>query len=127
MIRQALTLIFLAAMSKFVTVLNNGYYTVHLMIDKVGHGMTRSMQDELVEDLITIVTSFSGRVHGMRGSHGKHVAGSNVKADPCARAMDKAVSKAIDAAIEASVKVIVRRSKIQRSVSGKKCRGARTC
>ena len=77
---------------------------------------TRSMQDELVEDLIAIVTSFSGRVHGMRGSHGKHVAGSNVKADPCARAMDKAVSKAIDVAIDTAVNMIVRRSKIPRSV-----------
>jgi len=31
---------------------------------------TRSMQEELVQDLIAIVTSFSGRVHGMR-SHRK--------------------------------------------------------
>jgi len=37
---------------------------------------TRSMQDELVEDLIAIVTSFSGRVHGMRGTHGKRSGGS---------------------------------------------------
>ncbi|MBN2153351.1 MAG: hypothetical protein JW839_17995 [Candidatus Lokiarchaeota archaeon] len=33
------------------------------------HAATRSMHDELVEDLITIVTSFSGRVLGMQGSH----------------------------------------------------------
>jgi len=71
---------------------------------------TRSMQDELVEDLIAIVTSFSGRVHGMRGSHGKHVAGSKVKADPIARAMNKAVSAAIDAAIDAVVGEILKRS-----------------
>jgi putative resolvase len=32
---------------------------------------TRSMHEELVDDLIAIVTSFSGRVHGMRGHHGR--------------------------------------------------------
>jgi len=68
---------------------------------------TRSMQDELVEDLIAIVTSFSGRVHGMRGCHGKRVTGSNVKKDPCVVAMDKAVSKATDAAINDVVNKIV--------------------
>jgi hypothetical protein len=76
---------------------------------------TRSMQDELVEDLIAIVTSFSGRVHGMRGSHGKHVAGSSVKADPCAVAVAKAVSGAIDAAIDAVVRKILQRSQLPRS------------
>ena len=70
----------------------------------------RSMQDELVEDLIAIVTSFSGRVHGMRGSHGKHVAGSILPADPCAAAVAKAVSAAIDVAIDAVVRKIVKRS-----------------
>jgi predicted site-specific integrase-resolvase len=59
----------------------------------------QSMQDELVEDLIAIITSFSGRVHGMRGTHGKHVPASSVKEDPCAKAVGKAVSAAIDAAI----------------------------
>jgi hypothetical protein len=72
------------------------------------------MHDELVEDLIAIVTSFSGRVHGMRGSHGKHVAGSIMAADPCARAMNKAVSAAVDAAINAVVREILNRSQIQR-------------
>ena len=70
----------------------------------------RSMQDELVEDLIAFVTSFSGRVHGMRGSHGKHVAGSIVKADQHADAVAKVVSAAIDAAIDAVVRKIVKRS-----------------
>ncbi len=77
----------------------------------------RSMQDELVEDLIAIVTSFSGRVHGMRGTHGKQVAGSNVKADPIARAMDKAVSAAVDAAIDAVVCEIANR-RIRRAPYG---------
>ena len=87
----------------------------------------RSMQDELVEDLIAIVTSFSGRVHGMRGSHGKHVAGSIVKVDPRARAMDRAVSSAVDAAIDAVVREILRRSQIRRSSGVQKGRGTRTC
>jgi putative resolvase len=68
----------------------------------------RSMQDELVEDLIAIVTSFSGRVHGMRGSHGKHVVGSILPADSCAAAVAKAVSAAVDAAIDALVRKIVK-------------------
>ena len=68
----------------------------------------RSMQDELVEDLIAIVTSFSGRVHGMRGSHGKHVVGSILPADSCAAAVAKAVSAAVDAAIDAVVRKIVK-------------------
>ena len=55
------------------------------------------------------------RVHGMRGSHGKHVPGSSVTKDSCARAMDKAVSAAIDAAINAVVAKIVKRSEISRS------------
>jgi hypothetical protein len=85
------------------------------------------MQDELVEDLIAIVTSFSGRVHGMRGSHGKYVTGSIVKVDPIARAMDKAVSAAVDAAIDAVVREIMDRSQIQRPSGVQKGRGARTC
>jgi predicted site-specific integrase-resolvase len=88
---------------------------------------TLSMQDELVEDLIAIVTSFSGRVHGMRGSHGKHVTSSIATADPCARAMDKAVSAAVDAAIDVVVREILKRSQIQCSSVVKKGRGARTC
>jgi predicted site-specific integrase-resolvase len=87
----------------------------------------RSMQDELVEDLIAIVTSFSGRVHGMRGTHGKRVGGSTAKADPSARAVEKAVSDAVDAAIDAVVRDIVRRSKIPRSSKIQKDRGTRTC
>jgi predicted site-specific integrase-resolvase len=33
--------------------------------------VTRTVQEELVDDLIAIVTSFSGRVHGMRGHGGR--------------------------------------------------------
>jgi hypothetical protein len=47
--------------------------------------------------LIAIVTSFSGRVHGMRGVHGNR---AGRKMDPEDRAMATAVSDAIDAAID---------------------------
>jgi putative resolvase len=33
--------------------------------------VTKTVQEELVDDLIAIVTSFSGRVHGMRGRRGR--------------------------------------------------------
>ncbi len=77
---------------------------------------TRSMQDELVEDLIAIVTSFSGRVHGMRGLHGKHAGGSTARTDPVARAVEKAVSGAVDAAVDAAVRAILKPSQIRHSL-----------
>ena len=41
--------------------------TIHAINEK----METSMQEELVQDLIAIVTSFSGRVHGMRSHKNK--------------------------------------------------------
>ncbi len=76
-------------------------------IEVARQAATRSMQDELVEDLIAIVTSFSGRVHGMHGMHGKP-AGKSV--DPDDNAAAKAVSGAIDAAIDDVVAEILGRS-----------------
>ncbi len=73
---------------------------------------TQSMQDELVDDLIAIVTSFSGRVHGMRGVHGTRF---NKKPDPDSKAAAKAVSDAIEAAIDAVVAEIIGRSQIRRA------------
>ncbi len=73
---------------------------------------TRSMQDELVEDLIAIVTSFSGRVHGMRGVHGTR---GGKKVDPDGKAVLNAVTNAIEAAIDAIVASILGRSQIRRS------------
>jgi hypothetical protein len=70
---------------------------------------------------------FSGRVHGMRGSHGKHGTGSIATADTCTRAMDKAVSAAVDAAIDVVVREILKFSQIQSSSGVQKGRGARTC
>ncbi|MEX2717994.1 MAG: IS607 family transposase [Candidatus Sigynarchaeota archaeon] len=75
---------------------------------------TRSMQDELVEALIAIVTSFSGRVHGMRGVHGTH---AGKKPDPDNTTMAAAVSDAIDAAIDAVVAGILGGSQIRRSLT----------
>ena len=60
---------------------------------------TRSMHDELVDDLIAIVTSFSGRVHGMRGHHGSKVNGidhafQNALKRECDKAWRRAVASA---------------------------------
>jgi predicted site-specific integrase-resolvase len=73
---------------------------------------TQSMQDELVEDLIAIVTSFSGRVHGMRGVHEKH---AGKKIDPDDKAAAKAVSDAVDVAVDDAVRKIIVLSEIPRS------------
>jgi predicted site-specific integrase-resolvase len=76
---------------------------------------TRSVQDELVEDLIAIVTSFSGRVHGMRGTHGKRIGGAGTIADPIAKAVEKAISDAIEAAVDGAVRKILMAPEIPRS------------
>jgi putative resolvase len=78
---------------------------------------TRSMQDELVEDLIAIVTSFSGRVHGMRGTHGKRAPNSTTQVDREAMAIARVISISIDAAINAVVRNLMRRPKISRSLA----------
>jgi putative resolvase len=39
--------------------------------------VSKSIQEELVDDLIAIVTSFSGRVHGMRGRRGRKARGED--------------------------------------------------
>ena len=79
---------------------------------------TRSMQDELVEDLIAIVTSFSGRVHGMRGTHGNGARVVAMKPDPVARAIAKAVSAAVHAAIDSAVRDAMSCSRILHSRTG---------
>jgi putative resolvase len=60
---------------------------------------TRSMHEELVEDLVAIVTSFSGRVHGMRGrrKHSKPMTG--VETSIIARLVRREIRKAINAAV----------------------------
>jgi len=76
---------------------------------------TRSVQDELVEDLIAIITSFSGRVHGMRGTHGKRAATSTARVNPEAMAIARAISASIDATIDVVVHGIMSRPQISRS------------
>jgi predicted site-specific integrase-resolvase len=89
------------------------YFASHgVSIAVVRQAATRSMQDELVEDLIAIVTSFSGRVHGMRGVHGNH---AGKKEDPDGKAMAKAVLDAIDAAVDDVVAKILGNSQIRRA------------
>ena len=89
------------------------YFTSHgTSIVVARQPATQSMQDELVEDLIAIVTSFSGRVHGMRGVHGKH---AGKKLDPDDKAAAKAVSDAVDAAVDDAVRKILVLPEIPRS------------
>ncbi len=47
------------------------YFSSHgASITIINQTEVKGIQNELVQDLIAIITSFSGRVHGMR-SHGK--------------------------------------------------------
>jgi putative resolvase len=89
------------------------YFTSHgTSIIVARQPATQSMQDELVEDLIAIVTSFSGRVHGIRGVLGKH---AGKKLDPDGKAAAKAVSDAVDAAVNDAVRKILVLPEILRS------------
>jgi predicted site-specific integrase-resolvase len=89
------------------------YFTSHgTSIVVARQPATQSMQDELVEDLIAIVKSFSGRVHGMRGVHRKH---AGKKLDPDDNAAAKAVSDAVDAAVNDAMRKILVPPEIQRS------------
>ncbi len=46
-----------------------GSYGVQIMVIKARQ--TSSMQEEMVDDLIAIITSFSGKIHGMRSGKSK--------------------------------------------------------
>jgi len=65
---------------------------------------TRTMHDELVEDLIAIVTSFSGRVHGLRGRRGKNAVVCKPSLDPCFKSMARAITAASDTVVDALVR-----------------------
>ncbi len=92
------------------------YFASHgALIVVARQAATRSMQDELVEDLIAIVTSFSGRVHGMRGMHVKD---TGKKIDPEDKAAAKAVSEAIEFAVDDVVAGLYGVSKIRRTRAG---------
>lgn len=64
---------------------------------------TRSMHEELVDDLVAIVTSFSGRVHGMRGRRNRSKPLIPVESIIIARLVKRAIRKAIDAAVARSI------------------------
>ena len=67
---------------------------------------TRTMHDELVEDLIAIVTSFSGRVHGLRGKRAKNSLTSKGHTDPCLKPVARAVTAASNSVVDALVREI---------------------
>ena len=60
---------------------------------------TRSMHDELVDDLVAIVTSFSGRMHGMRGRRRRSKPIADVEATVIARLVKRENRKAVNAAV----------------------------
>lgn len=58
---------------------------------------TRSMHEELVDDLIAIMTSFSGRVHGMRGRRNRCKPLADVEATIIVKLVKREIRKAINA------------------------------
>lgn len=66
---------------------------------------TRSMHEELVEDLIAIVTSFSGRVHGIRGRRNRKNSLATVEASIIDKLVNREIQKAIDAVVRAILAV----------------------
>ena len=60
---------------------------------------TRSMHEELVEDLIAIVTSFSGRMHGMRGLQKRSKSPSSIEAIILARLVKREIRRAVDVVV----------------------------
>lgn len=62
---------------------------------------TMTMHEELVEDLVAIVTSFSGRMHGMRGRKRCKQSTIDIEARTMASMIKKENKKAIDAAVRA--------------------------
>jgi len=60
---------------------------------------TRSMHEELVDDLVAIVTSFSGRVHGMRRRRKRSKPFMDVEMLTLERLVKREIRKAIDVAV----------------------------
>ena len=61
---------------------------------------TRSMNEELVDDLIAIVTSFSGRLHGMRGKKGRVKSRSDVEAAIVLNKVELAITRAVNRVVK---------------------------
>lgn len=62
---------------------------------------TMTMHEELVEDLVAIVTSFSGRMHGMRGRKRCERSTIDIEASIVARMVNRETKKAMNAAVRA--------------------------
>jgi putative resolvase len=60
---------------------------------------TRSMHEELVDDLVAIVTSFSGRVHGMRGRRKRSKPWTGMETSFISKLVRREIRKAINAAL----------------------------
>jgi predicted site-specific integrase-resolvase len=69
---------------------------------------SRTMHEELVDDLIAIVTSFSGRVHGLRGHHAtttrqrQRLAGDDRDTTGILQVTKRAIDRALAAAVAAA-------------------------
>lgn len=78
----------------------NRYFKSHgASISVLRQSVTRSMHEELVDDLVAIVTSFSGRMHGMRGQRKRRKPATDVEASIIARLVKREVRKAINTAV----------------------------
>jgi predicted site-specific integrase-resolvase len=66
---------------------------------------SRSMHEELVEDLVAIVTSFSGRLHGMRGHRNRKSSLASKEAGFIDAVVQREIRKAMNAAVRATVAV----------------------
>jgi predicted site-specific integrase-resolvase len=76
------------------------YFSSHgASIGVIRQAATRSMHEELVDDLVAIVTSFSGRVHGLRGHRKHEKPESEVVAAIISNVVKREAGKAVDAAI----------------------------
>lgn len=64
---------------------------------------TRSMHEELVDDLVAIVTSFSGRVHGMRGRRARSKPFTSAESTIISRLVKREIRKALNAAVARSI------------------------
>jgi predicted site-specific integrase-resolvase len=75
------------------------YFASHgASIGVIRQAATRSMHEELVDDLVAIVTSFSGRVHGLRGHRRRRKFGTEVVAGIIAGVVKREIRKEVDAA-----------------------------
>jgi predicted site-specific integrase-resolvase len=74
------------------------YFSSHgVSIGVIRQPITRTMDEELVADMIAIITSFSGRVHGRRGHRKREKTGSDVISGIISDVVKREARKAVDA------------------------------